>query len=775
MIQETIHRTCEAGGVDTVANYRITRGAEEHIARVLRNMYRNPQVAVAREYLCNAVDAHRLSGTNKFIVIRVPTQDDPVLRIRDYGPGLNKADSERLLFGFGASGDEKRASNGYIGGFGLGCKSAFAVAQQFTYTIWNSGRKRTWVCALDDKDVAKAFLLNDVASNDPTGIQVDIPTTNVSGFQDAVSSTVELWNDTYLGGFMKPQRDAARKDTYTPEGQIKLQTSIETQQGRCDIWWAKSQYGSSETTFVIGDDDVGLEYDSPWPTKHGGVMTVRVPIGTLDLTPSRDDVMETDRGAMIMKAVDAAVGVEIDKFCKNMMNAPDLGTWLSSLSAMKVIGIPNARKLTPKSYTNVTEWRGLPCDGESFYLASSDARYRVAMLQGNSILSARSTKARRRCHNSSRPIITVSLDGWSGGYVEFGAMQTSVTACDSHVPAPGLVVRVPSGTFATYGAGVTHVVNNAWHKAGHPRDKVWFPTGARTCERTWGWCVIVESDANVVETLPWTEGLPVWAPTLGKMKAVAETGPRKTSTLLYCCGNAQDWERRGNWTLTSPDDRKALLVGSDPIPYVKIEDGSVCRSIGYSGNIAAQALIGVPVYGIRALDLQYVRAHPKLGPRLKPAYDIALENANKELANAGITEPCTCYAEQGMYTGLREAAQRIGPGIMDSVPGFRQSTLGQALKLLKTHIVTHNDGKTANARDRLEQAMRVRRALADRVEYDGKARCSGDSAKVVNGLWDKVKKCSPILALVLEKSADFSAGATEMKLLLKQHVRDCNK
>jgi hypothetical protein len=163
-----------------------------HVMKILSNMYSDPSLAVAREYISNAVDAHRAArkaGLNPPpMEVKTPSTLDPVFEVRDYGKGMSAPDTMDLLSNFGASGDDKRSSDDAIGGFGIGSKCAFAVCDSFNYTVWHGGYQRTWLCTVKG-DASKALqLLLETPSDEPTGVKVSvpIPSSSVGGFYEKI-------------------------------------------------------------------------------------------------------------------------------------------------------------------------------------------------------------------------------------------------------------------------------------------------------------------------------------------------------------------------------------------------------------------------------------------------------------------------------------------------------------------------------------------------------------------------------------------------------------
>ena len=75
-------------------------------------IYGNKILAVIRELSCNAADSHKQAGHTKPFDVQMPTQLEPVFRIRDYGVGLSHENVFNLYMTFGAS--SKRNSNALL-------------------------------------------------------------------------------------------------------------------------------------------------------------------------------------------------------------------------------------------------------------------------------------------------------------------------------------------------------------------------------------------------------------------------------------------------------------------------------------------------------------------------------------------------------------------------------------------------------------------------------------------------------------------------------------
>lgn len=97
-------------------------------------LYTDQQLAVVRETLCNAWDAHIEAGcTDKAIEISLSKEE---LIIRDFGHGIPQAMIGPVYGTYG--GSTKKHDGKQTGGFGLGCKSPFAYTDHFEVTSWSA-------------------------------------------------------------------------------------------------------------------------------------------------------------------------------------------------------------------------------------------------------------------------------------------------------------------------------------------------------------------------------------------------------------------------------------------------------------------------------------------------------------------------------------------------------------------------------------------------------------------------------------------------------------
>lgn len=104
----------------------ITSAATSHVLNTLSTLYANPPYAVLREFITNAIDAHRAAGYGGPVEVELPTRDAPRLVIRDHGNGMGRDTLINTYYNYGES--SKRGDDTSIGAFGFGSKSAYSVS-----------------------------------------------------------------------------------------------------------------------------------------------------------------------------------------------------------------------------------------------------------------------------------------------------------------------------------------------------------------------------------------------------------------------------------------------------------------------------------------------------------------------------------------------------------------------------------------------------------------------------------------------------------------------
>lgn len=98
-------------------------------------LYKDQILAVVREVLCNAWDAHIETGCTDRPVLVTLTNTEFI--IQDFGKGIHHDDMGTIYGTYGNS--TKKNDGNQTGGFGLGCKAPFAYTDHFEVTSCHAG------------------------------------------------------------------------------------------------------------------------------------------------------------------------------------------------------------------------------------------------------------------------------------------------------------------------------------------------------------------------------------------------------------------------------------------------------------------------------------------------------------------------------------------------------------------------------------------------------------------------------------------------------------
>lgn len=133
-------------------------------------LYTYRELAVVREILCNAWDAHIAAGKTD-VPIQV-TVADGRMTVRDFGFGIAHKDIGPIYGVYGSS--TKRNDGTVTGGFGLGSKAPFAYVDTFEVVSHHLGQKTVYRMAKSSLEIGGKPSIHKIVSlpTDETGIAV---------------------------------------------------------------------------------------------------------------------------------------------------------------------------------------------------------------------------------------------------------------------------------------------------------------------------------------------------------------------------------------------------------------------------------------------------------------------------------------------------------------------------------------------------------------------------------------------------------------------------
>ena len=201
----------------TTQQMRVDTRKEAKLFHMLSNtLYSNKPAAIIRELCSNAYDSHLMAGClDRPIEITAPTLESPELVIRDYGVGLTSAEAvETILCYLGSSKD---SSDDFIGGWGIGSKSPFSYAKNYTVICYKAGTRAEFMCWKDEHGLPQSALVSEAVTADPSGVEMRVPieSLDVKRFNEAIREYMAWtnYNVVVLRAGMDPQkpREASMK------------------------------------------------------------------------------------------------------------------------------------------------------------------------------------------------------------------------------------------------------------------------------------------------------------------------------------------------------------------------------------------------------------------------------------------------------------------------------------------------------------------------------------------------------------------------------------
>lgn len=291
----------------------------KHIMQVLSSLYSNPIPAVIREYASNGLDAQTAIGVTTPVNLVLPATLRPVFQVVDHGIGMTPDELRNVYARYGKS--TKTLDMSQVGTFGLGCKAAFSVTPQFTVNTVKNGVQSVAIIKRGEDGVGELTIVSIEETDRENGTTVNIPVDDIAAFKKGVAAyayyakpgtiTIDS-SDNYASFYSEGEvfELPDLKSYYAPKhektgyfvvsGGVAYRVRFES--------LAKHYHGLSRLT------------------SHPANMAVysEIPIGAIDLVPSRDDIQYTPRtNEFLTKLADAVYGEIVKDLLAKVEKAPD--------------------------------------------------------------------------------------------------------------------------------------------------------------------------------------------------------------------------------------------------------------------------------------------------------------------------------------------------------------------------------------------------------------------------------------------------------------------
>ena len=328
----------KTGAVDSAADTaekmvsRVNERGAERIMSMVVNMYSNPNVAVAREYVANAVDATIVAETGIPVEVTTPTRLNPNFIVADRGTGMSKSELEETFLAFAAS--TKTDSNDVIGGLGVGAKSAWTICEAFLVNTVKDG-KRNIVRA--SRDLEHEVLVSDADTDDPNGTTITIP----------VSLDDVDW-----------ARIVTRVAIVHPQGAVKVDgravASIHDKSKWIGPIYPNSLPNESAIAVISGGTLFGLPDElRRFFTDRTSIYSaaIELPVGSFEHTPSREHLIPSETTKKALREAINAFDAEHAKLEKKISRIAVKSPTKAVAQRATILGdAQSSRRLIPLNY-----------------------------------------------------------------------------------------------------------------------------------------------------------------------------------------------------------------------------------------------------------------------------------------------------------------------------------------------------------------------------------------------------------------------------------------
>lgn len=234
-----------------------------HIGNMISN-YNFPELAVLREWVSNAHDAHVAAGVKRAVKVTLPSQLNPTLVVQDFGHGMTTDFVENVYLSFGSS--TKDDSNDEIGGFGQGGKSALAIASQYTMTTIANGLKSVYIFERSPLGgVDFKLVIEEVPTDEPSGVTVQVAVDRVDQYNDVnLNRVLAGWSNEAVELNTKKKFFSIPDNGVEVEFEVDFTKPEDRNNGESDIRPAKGYVLNGAFDITGASEKLGRELGLGW-------------------------------------------------------------------------------------------------------------------------------------------------------------------------------------------------------------------------------------------------------------------------------------------------------------------------------------------------------------------------------------------------------------------------------------------------------------------------------------------------------------------------------
>lgn len=314
--------------------------ATAHLISLLTDLYSDPELAVIREYITNAIDSHIEAGQTRPVEVTTPSGLAFFFKVKDYGIGLSKQDIIDIYSKYGAS--TKRNTNAQTGMLGLGCKSALTYTHQFNIKSVKDGQEIYIAVSRASDGGGQMEIIAETATDQPNGVEIIVPVNRYNKFQDKT--------ETFLK-YCQPGRVLINGNVPERFKGIRITDSIYLTSDNRYNHLSSSKIVMGNVAYPIGSNEGIGNFD--WQ------IIAFVEMGAVDFTPSREQLHMTintkstiDR---VMKELHANIAPAITAHIANAKTHREALENYMEINKLRLAGV-NSNTITYKGSPIETSW-----------------------------------------------------------------------------------------------------------------------------------------------------------------------------------------------------------------------------------------------------------------------------------------------------------------------------------------------------------------------------------------------------------------------------------
>lgn len=316
-----------------VGQFSVDENSLAKIMSVLTNLYSDPEGAVVREYLTNALDAQIEAQeadpnyTWRPIEVTTPSHFTKEYKVRDFGVGMTVDDLKEIYSKYGKS--TKEQSNSVTGMLGLGSKCALTYTGQFTITGYKNGVRTRAVVTKNEDDIPVFMIVDTRATTEPNGVEIAVPVRDRNSFAEKTSKFLRWWKDgQVLVNGREPEKHGYTKVQDSP---LTFKAGNKMVTANAEVYLIEREqhsyrYNTPQSYVIMGNVPYAVDAEYVDESLRGAYLgfAAYVPMGAVDFPPSREKLFYNSRSKETVRQVSEGLFESIlEEKLKEITDAPD--------------------------------------------------------------------------------------------------------------------------------------------------------------------------------------------------------------------------------------------------------------------------------------------------------------------------------------------------------------------------------------------------------------------------------------------------------------------